>query len=151
MAELPAPRALPLGDEDARGWFILFPGQGPVVAWWHRLLRPGWRHCYAIRAITPELLLIIEHGGAAMRLEVVAQPIGSALRAAMAQRQALVLAVPEPPGPALGYAFRGPMTCVEVIKATLGIRAHAVITPRQLWRHLRRHHGALPVMPQPAG
>jgi len=31
----------------------------------------------------------------------------------------------------------GPWTCVEQIKALVGIRAPWVLTPRQLWKHLR--------------
>ena len=31
----------------------------------------------------------------------------------------------------------GPWTCVEQIKALVGVRAPWVLTPRQLWKHLR--------------
>lgn len=31
----------------------------------------------------------------------------------------------------------GPWTCVEQIKALVGVRAPLVVTPRQLWKHLR--------------
>jgi hypothetical protein len=131
-------------------WFVIFPMTSPVVAWWHRLLRPGWRHCYAIRAVTPELLIEVNHGGATMRVVVQARSIGERLRAEMDATAALVLVVPDGAPPPPSFCLRGPMTCVEVTKAVLGVRAPCVFTPRQLWRHLRAMGSAHPVMPIPS-
>jgi len=128
-------------------WFILFPAKprypGPLP-WYIRLLRRGWRHCYAARADGPGRTVAIEHGGQAMLAETFDVPVQEFVRF-MAERQAaFVLFVLDQGAPRRPH-WRGPMSCVEATKALLGIAAPWIITPRQLARHLRRRCGALAV------
>ena len=51
------------------------------------------------------------------------------------------------PRPSHSRMMRGPMTCVEVIKALLGWRGLFVVTPRQLERALRRRGARHVVIP----
>jgi len=143
----PAPRpAAPQG-----AWFVVFPRRRiglARTAWWMRALRPGWRHCFAARPFA-QATLVLEHAGTQLDVTLDPAPTGEVLRRCIEETDALVLLVPdrdvEPRA-----AMRGPMTCVEVVKATLGIRAPFVLTPRALFRHLRRHRGARLVLPATA-
>lgn len=132
---------------DPTSWFVLFPAQGGPPAWWQRVLAPGYRHCMAARADGPRRSLVVEHHGAAMVMQTVALPIAELVRDLQAALTALVMVVIRQPaeGPA---PLRLPMTCVEAVKAAIGVSAPWVLTPRQLARHLRRHHGALIVLPK---
>lgn len=132
---------------EATPWFVLFPARGAPPAWWQRVLAPGYRHCMAARADGPRRSLVVEHHGAAMVVQTVALPIAELVRDLQTALTALVLLVicPQGEGPA---PLRLPMTCVEAVKAALGLASPWVLTPRQLARHLRRRHGALIVLPR---
>lgn len=130
-------------------WFVLFPASNPATEWWQRLLRPGYRHCLVLREDGQGRTLVIDHGGAQMRVHSVPVPVGEMLRDLQRETTAWVLMVTLPPG--VGRPpWRPIMTCVETVKAALGIHAPFVLTPAALARHLRRHHQARAVLPQPA-
>jgi hypothetical protein len=141
MDRLPQPKPA----EGEHLWFVVFPARGlSRAAWWQRLLRPGYRHVWCCRA-EGEATLVLNHAGRVLQLGVEAVAIGTFLRECQAAQAAAVLALPAPVRPP-GAALRMPMTCVEAVKATLGVRAPWILTPWQLARHLRRL-GALPVLP----
>ena len=47
------------------------------------------------------------------------------------------------PGRMRSWFDIGPLTCVEVVKAALGIRAFFVRTPLQLFNYIQRRHGVI--------
>jgi hypothetical protein len=141
----------PKPGEGRELWFVVFPRDAALGrgAWWQRFLAPGFRHVWACRAAGDGATLVLNHAGRVMQLGVEALPIGAFLRDRQAEQAAWVMAVAAPvqePGPGL----RMPMTCVEAVKAVLGLRAPWVLTPRQLARHLRRI-GGRPVLPVTSG
>lgn len=127
----------------AADWFIGFTDGSPGEPWhWsERFTRRGYRHAIAL---TPDGTGTIIVNGLSWRLHVerVAIPIGWVLRhfmlegfwflayRAVVRRRAWRPAV---------------LTCVETIKALVGIRSPFVITPWQLYRRLRAM-GATPVI-----
>lgn len=129
-------------------WFVAFPSSRAMTrtSWWVRFLRPGYRHCLACRPIGDAQTLVVNHTGRRLVVDLAPMNAGVFLRELMESAGAWVLAAQaEDEGPG-GAMLRGPMTCVETVKAALGIRAPFVITPRQLARHLTRN-GARPVLP----
>ena len=109
----------------------------PDAPWWLHGLHPGFQHCFAFRDAGNGTTLIVNQVGTRMQCEVA--PLGMAdmvldLTACGGRCVLLVIRTPAPAGPYL----RGPMTCVETVKALLGIRAWWILTPRQLYRRLRR-------------
>lgn len=119
-----------------RAW-VVFSGDAEVP--WVRLLKPGFRHCFAVL-----------HDGAcwitvdplAPFTEVVVQPVPASFDLPdWYLRQGLTVI----PGP-LNHGDRRPapwrpFTCVEAVKRLLGLRAPWVFTPWQLYRHLCRNGG----------
>lgn len=129
--------------------FVVFPAVSAApLRGWLRWLRPGYHHCFVMRAsaIDDQRSFVIEHAGAQMFHTELALPVGQAVRDMQQRLCAAVLLVILPPAQGL-RRIRPPMTCVEATKAVLGLWAPWVLTPRQLWRHLRRRHGAVHVLP----
>lgn len=139
--------------EAARAWFVLFFPAAALLrrAWWLRGLHPGYAHVAACRAESDGATCLIDHRGGRLLAERMPMPVGAFLRGLLEQpAPAWILAVPPAalPGDAADRArLRGPMSCVEAVKAALALRAPWVVTPRQLARHLRRRLGARPVLP----
>jgi len=127
-------------------WFVAFLPRHSLTgcAWWARFLHPSFRHVLACRALDLETTLLVNHTGRHLVVEIEDRSAGHVLRELLAEG-ASVLAVECPATPG-GALLRGPMTCVEVVKAALGLRAPWTLTPRQLARRLRRA-GAAPVLP----
>lgn len=128
-------------------WFIAFPSDASLsrVPWWARPLARGYRHCLACQAAGEAHTLVVDHRGSHLVVAVEPVPIGIFLRGLQEAAAAWIIAVE-----AVGGAHRGrlrpPMTCTEVCKALLGLRAWWIITPAQLARHLRQI-GGKPVLP----
>jgi hypothetical protein len=145
MITLPA---LPSRDFTGASYsFVCFPAQmnGLRQPWYLRRLHPAWRHCLLLRYAGPDCTLIAEHLGSYARVEFLNVSIGQCARNLQEQHGALILLVDEtrPPPKAM---MRGPMSCVEFVKALLGIGRPWIVTPHQLYRHLRRA-GASHVFP----
>ncbi|WP_051212647.1 hypothetical protein [Rubritepida flocculans] len=131
--------------------FLVFrPRRGAgVTAWWQRLLHPWRAHVLAVLPLSPGQSLAVDHEGARLRVEVMDLPAEQAARGLMWAWEAEALRVPLPPPAPPQARLRGPMTCVEVAKALLGLTGLRVLTPH----HLRRAviaRGARPVSPYPA-
>jgi hypothetical protein len=123
-------------------WFVLFgDGFSTPAPWWHRFLAPGYRHVMAMRATWSRgVTLTFEHVGNRFIAEAVPMPVDELVLRYLSQRQvhhALGFSLPGPDLVDAAAMLRPPMTCVEVVKALLGIRAPRIIFPRQLARHLR--------------
>ncbi len=134
----------------AATWFVVFiPAAGlERRAWWLRWLHPLYAHVLACRQAEDRATQIVDHRGRMLRVDAVPMPIGDFLRHLMADpAPAWILAVEAPTAPPSQAMLRGPLSCVEAVKALLGLRAPLVLTPRQLASHLRVHRGARPVLP----
>lgn len=102
--------------------------------WWNRWLHRSFRHVQAYRRdgrIWLAYLPTAEFVDVNV-LRTDEQPWPSS---AISQR---VVAL-RPEGVMRSRCFVGPITCVEHVKALLGIRAWFVRTPYQLYRYCRRH------------
>lgn len=119
-------------------WVVAFVPHDQVeaTAWWQRPLAPGYRHVFAFRALAEGLTEIVNHMGRALHFAVTTEG-ADVLAARFAQSGMVLVAIP-PDSTAPRAMLRGPMTCVEVIKALLGWRGLLILTPRQLERALRR-------------
>lgn len=138
----------------AATWFVVFiPAQGlERRAWWLRWLHPAYAHVLACRDAGRDTTRIVDHRGLRLRVETVPMPIGTFLRHLLAPpHPAWILAVEDRAASTDRAALRGPLSCVEAIKALLGCRAPWVLTPRQLAGHLRARMDARPVLPIPEG
>jgi hypothetical protein len=115
--------------------FVVFSGQSEL--WWVRILKPGFRHCYALihdgrHWITLDPLSHITE--IAVHHHV---PADFDLPGWLETRGKKVVAVPEnmaPTTPAPWMLF----TCVEAVKRVFGIRRRFILTPWQLYKHLKK-------------
>lgn len=117
-----------------RAWIVFC---GETERWWLRLLRPGFRHCFALLHDGGRWLLF---DPLAPHLELSCLPLPSGYDApGWYARQPDMRVVParlrrdtRRPAPL------GPFTCVEAVKRLLGIHARLIVTPWQLFRYLTR-------------
>ncbi|MGB0670899.1 MAG: hypothetical protein ACPGNT_05340 [Rhodospirillales bacterium] len=105
---------------------------------WLRILKPGFRHCFAMIA-EPEGWIIYDT--LAHQTEIVlwrglseAEVLTSLCARGNRVVPAILLDAPKKLAPLR------PLTCVEAIKRLLGLRAPWVFTPYQLYRRLEKMH-----------
>lgn len=104
--------------------------------WWLRLLKPGFRHCFALLGGNGHWVLI-DPGAAVTHVGVWPHADAPDLPQRLADAGFTLLPAPlrRHDTPA-GWA---PFTCVEAVKRLLGLRAPWVMTPWGLYRHLSRN------------
>lgn len=104
----------------------------PFLRW----LRPGFRHCFCL-VRRPVGWIVCDPLKSSLTLEVIAcyQETDLLDHYSRLQMTALAGNAVEPP---LGFGLLRPLTCVEVVKRVLGLRAPGVWTPYQLYRALHR-------------
>lgn len=102
--------------------------------WWNRWLAPRYRHVSAYRrdgrvwlAYLPNAEFVDVH---ILRTDEQPWPQSAIVQRVVALRRE---------GAVRSRLFLGPITCVEHMKALLGIRAWFLRTPLQLYRYCRRH------------
>lgn len=130
-----------LAENEAPAEYWLVFTEAGSSHWWNRWLAPGFRHVFALRW-TPRGWIHFDPAMDFARLDFVDAPV-------YARPQELA-----PPGSRLLRVETriqlermrapwvvGPVTCVELIKALLGIRSFWLWTPRQLYRRLGGRHG----------
>lgn len=114
-----------------KAW-VVFTNQTDLP--WLKILRKGFRHCFVILHDGEKWLSV---DPLAHRLEIQVQSVPAdfdlprwleerghiAIRAKLHEPQKILPLMP--------------LTCVEVVKRVLGVRSRLVITPWQLYRHLR--------------
>lgn len=114
-----------------KAW-VVFTNQTDLP--WLRVLRPGFRHCFVILHDGRRWLSVDPLAG---RMEIQSLDVAGefdlprwleeqghiAIRAKIHEHRKLMPLMP--------------LTCVEVVKRVLGIKARSVITPWQLYRHIR--------------
>ena len=124
-------------------WYVVFE-QGDMRYFWSKWLKTGIRHCYALRfdgynwiAFNPGLghtdIEILPFGHLDTIQNVSKDTNCTVILHVKVRRNSMRIRAPWP------TAF----TCVEQIKAILGIRCWYVFTAWQLFKHLRQHHGQL--------
>lgn len=143
-------------------WVVVFSDPDPLepgAGWCDRLLyralrllKPGFRHCFAARPATAfdGWLVANWHWG---RLDLVEVRAGTPVEVgpvtfgdysqcvdAMAAA-GLATTVWATAGDGERFLARGPATCVEAIKHLLSIGAPLAVTPWQLYRHLAKEQG----------
>ncbi len=120
---------------EQRAW-IVFGGRADLP--WQRLLRPGFRHCFAALEDAGGWLVLdpLSRRLVAARLDL---PAGFDLPG-FYRRAGLTPLGPFRPAPPAGGLLPGlePFTCVAVCRAVLGAVAPAALTPHGLYRALRR-------------
>lgn len=128
-------------SDEGRQYWVLCTNT-TVRHWWDRFLREGYRHCSLLiwegvvwLHIEPTLdrtrVAIIEHYEPTSPAEWVEDPGARLFRAKPEGRRGRMRAL----------SVLRPFTCVEEVKALLGIRAWWIFTPWQLAQHLRRRNG----------
>lgn len=120
--------------EGARA-FVVFSGSADLP--WLRLLRPGFRHCYAV-VESRGLWAAYNPASHQTDLSVIGELPFSMLAAWLFDGEKTVVGCRVSRAEHRLAPVR-PYTCVEAIKRLLGLRAPLVFTPWQLFRHLTRH------------
>jgi hypothetical protein len=115
---------------------VLVAFTGQVGLWWLRLLRPGFRHCYALIECE-DGWVICNPASHWTEIRSIGRPplvdlldwlfTGGAVVAVWRRTD-----VPKRVAPVRPYS------CVEEVKRLLGLRAPGVFTPWQLYRYLTR-------------
>jgi len=119
-------------------WFIVFCNGDGTRAWWDRLFRTrdGFRHVYAIRFDGAHWLLFNPHAAFTDVRALDLEGDDALARLTVPGATVLEVAATHNSGCVRGRWWCGPMTCVEQVKALLGIPVGWVFTPWQLYRHL---------------
>ena len=102
-----------------------------------RLLRPGFRHCFCLTGAGRRWTLcdpIKSH----LALAAVDGADVHELAGHLTAGGRRVLRGPVAADAAVAWPGVRPITCVEIVKRLLGVRAAGVVTPRQLHRYLLR-------------
>jgi hypothetical protein len=131
------------------GWTVAFVPAGEVdrQSWWQSRLDAAHRHCFAFRAAPGGITQVVNHVGTAMTVELAPVDAAAAARR-FAAKGIRMLAAPAVTGEPRA-SLRPAMTCVEVVKALIGMRDWRVWTPRQLAERMMRSGAAVVVVPEP--
>ncbi|WP_082914835.1 hypothetical protein [Paramagnetospirillum marisnigri] len=126
------------GEVAGSGWtraLVVFSGRTDLV--WLRLLRPGFRHCFAVLGSAGGWICVnpMAHG-----TEISVLPVAPDFDLAgwyRSQGLICVSATPRrPPRRAIGWR---PYTCVEEVKRVIGLSGCAALTPWQLYLSLSKN------------
>lgn len=109
---------------------------GAVSLAWLRMLRPGFRHCFALLRSKGEWLYYDPMSHYTFTGVIGAYPVLPLLRVFRARGMHALLVRPDRP-PRVAQAWRF-YTCVEAVKRVLGLQEPWVLTPWQLYRRLLR-------------
>ncbi|MEO1940247.1 MAG: hypothetical protein ABGX60_00065 [Candidatus Thioglobus sp.] len=130
-------------DQSFIDWFVVFE-QGDMQYWWAKYLQPGFRHCYAVRwdgfnwiGYYPHLghtdIDVLNFGKYDSILNVVANTDCSAILYLKVWRDSKRIRAPWPTV----------STCVEQVKAILGVRKWFLFTAWQLFNYLEKQNGRI--------
>ncbi len=105
-------------------------------AWWLKLLKPGYRHCFAM-VETDRGILWVDPLSNSLTLKILEGYELNALVRWYRETGLKVVNVPLETTRRKPFCW-APMTCVEVVKRLVGIRDPFIVTPWQLYRLLNR-------------
>jgi len=123
-------------EQSFTDWYVVFE-HGDMPYWWAKYLHPGIRHCYALRwdgfnwiAFHPKLghtdIEILSYGSYEDIQNILIDTDCSVIIHVKVWRESTRIRSPWPTA----------VTCVEQIKALLGIRKWFLFTPYQLFNYL---------------
>lgn len=104
--------------------------------WWERFLEPGFVHCFAL-VRSGRRWIRMDWGYDCASLAVLNMPAYASLNEVVGPGDTVVRVLAEVRERYRAPWVFGPVTCVEAVKAVLGIRAFWVWTPFQLYRYIR--------------
>lgn len=126
---------LDVADRAGVTWYLVFI-EAEAPYWWTRFFKPGFRHVYALRhdgqhwiMLQPRLDFI--------DIEVLPLPSYLTIQEITDSPNVIKVTAWRRPGRMRHPWIAGPVTCVEVIKGILGIRAFFLWTPWQLFKYCR--------------
>lgn len=120
------------GGTPTRYALVAFTGRTEL--WWLRLLKPGFRHCFALIEDASGWIVC---DALAHRLSLsVLPPRPAAVMFGQLLEAGYVVVPVRPRSAPRRAAMAVPFTCVEAVKRLLGLRARRILTPWQLFRHL---------------
>ena len=123
-------------------WYLIFT-EVKRQRWWDRLLKPGFNHVYAMRWDGFNWLIVNPRSDF-LSVEVSTICDHNLRDLAIGEATATVGVLCEiPKGRLRSRFFAGPVTCVEVVKSLLGIRAWFLFTPWQLYNYARACRGTI--------
>ncbi len=113
--------------------------------WWNEFVEPGFEHVYAFREVPGLGWVTVNPRYSHTEIAVTPGFVHNARSAYRVDEGAIVVdVVAEVPKRQIRSRwFFGPVTCVEIIKSLLGIRAFWVFTPWQLYRYVRACRGPI--------
>jgi hypothetical protein len=134
--EINTERSVPECCITAKNSSALVVFMGDVSIRWAKLLRPGFRHCFAIVGRNGQWV-IFDPMSNYTNLGILSGPSIDDVASWYRQFGLTVIKTVVQRGESPSAEWR-PFTCVEAVKRVLGIRAPWVMTPWQLYRHLGR-------------
>ncbi|MBN2752620.1 MAG: hypothetical protein JXQ84_07915 [Rhodospirillaceae bacterium] len=134
-------------------WFVVFcdpeplptgsPYRNRILLWMlQALLKPGFRHCYALRPLhmADGWLLFNPHSACTDVLELPGKYVDRLCADAAAGRCCVVAAITRRP---IAWVPRFTATCVSAVSHLLGVPSHPWTTPYALYRHLKQEDSAM--------
>lgn len=103
--------------------------------WWLKFLKPGFRHCFLILK-TEDGALWVDPLSSGIGLETLKTHEIDTLAGWYRHQGMQVLSFEVEPKLNKPFSW-APMTCVEVIKRILGLRGWHIVTPWQLYNHIK--------------
>lgn len=116
---------------DTRHWLVVFR-DSPVGGWWRWWTAPGRRHVFAMTACGDQATLWFDPLAAGTDVVVTPIPLAEAVARFTAGGATILLCRPR----SRVLSIWRPQTCVEAVKALLGIRAWWVFGTSALLHHL---------------
>lgn len=113
-------------------WIVFCDRLSRDWRWWHIFLRPGYFHCYIMKKAQAGTI-VFQPFLYTWGLDWYPSDIEDVARTLITDGRFSVLVMDRPAEGA--YSRRGPLHCVNVVKACLGITCRA-LTPYQLYRAL---------------
>ncbi|NVK19309.1 MAG: hypothetical protein HWE30_11485 [Methylocystaceae bacterium] len=110
-------------------------------AWWLRLLKPGFRHCFVILETDRGCIWLdpLSNGFTVKPLE--GYEMAGLLK--WYKDQGMRVLKINVDNTSAAAHFWAPMTCVEVVKRLIGLRETFVLTPWQLYRTLNKNKSCI--------
>jgi hypothetical protein len=140
------PSLLDTADYMVREWYVVFHHRTPFF-WWAKYLKPGFLHVELTRpvrfgpGVDDVVWLNLLPGFEMLDAEISTDPRPPWLKCPTSTT--LKITTMAPHRKMRSWFDLGPITCVEIVKVALGIRAFWVRTPWQLFQYLKRRNGVV--------